>query len=70
MNNQKQPRLELLAKELESVAKGKNIDLSEIIAHCRDDNYNEALLVKELMENGLRFFAKKLILKQYDTETI
>ena len=62
-----QPKRETLAKELESVAAGQGRDLSVIIAHARDDSFPDDKLVAELSQNKLKFFARKLILKQYDS---
>lgn len=64
------PKREVLALELESVADGQGRDLSELIAKVRNDDYPDSDLVRDLMVNKLRFFATKLILKHYDTETI
>ena len=53
------PKLEDLAKELETMIDRK-AELSGLITHVRDDNYNRDLLLKELINHKLRYFAQKL----------
>jgi len=61
------PKLEVLAKELESLGKA---NLKDVIAHVRDDNYSRERLIKELIAAKCRFFAGKLATGVYDAEEV
>jgi len=61
------PKLEELAKELESLGKD---NLKDIIAHVRDDNYDHFRLVKELTAAKCTFFAWKLRVGAYGNVTV
>ena len=67
-------RLELLAVELTSFIDNPNWAerkrlLTSLIAHARDDGYNRQRLIRELEDNGLRFFANKLRVGYYEDES-
>lgn len=56
----KLPKLEILARELETIQKGQDKNLSDIIYHARNDNYPQKELIDELIKAELRFFAGKV----------
>lgn len=61
MNNL--PKLETLAKELESMRDEK---LAGLIKKCRNDDYPKDALVRDLKEAKLSFFADKVAYGYYE----
>ena len=61
MNNL--PKLEILARELESMRDEKLIGL---IKKCRNDDYPKDALVRDLKEAKLKFFADKVSYGYYE----
>ena len=61
MNNL--PKLETLAKELESM---RNDNLIGLIKKCRNDDYPKDALVRDLKEAKLGFFADKVAYGYYE----
>jgi len=61
MNNL--PKLEILARELESMRDKKLIGL---IKKCRNDDYPKDALVRDLKEAKLKFFADKVSYGYYE----
>lgn len=67
------PILEDLALEIESVQKGKvekgeQVDYGELLSHIRSNGYSRQLLIQELTDLQLKFFAKKLASGYYEEE--
>lgn len=58
-------KLERLANELETMT--DRPELADLIAHVRDDSYDRTLLVQELKDNKLGFFAHKLAEGAYES---
>lgn len=54
------PKLEILAREITTVANGTGNDFSNLIKNIRDDNYPKDRLIQDLIRHRLSYFANKL----------
>ncbi len=59
------PKLEELARELESIHDRKE-ELVPLVEHTRDDSYDRDLLLQEILDAKLGYFAAKLAKGYYD----
>jgi len=64
-----EPKLEILAKELETLRDGKGLKIDDLIKKCRNDDYPRKFLVRDLEESNLGFFAEKLAYGYYELNT-
>ena len=69
-------KLEELAKELQTILKNSDEELEEkelsrerikeIISHVKNDEYNREILIQELVDANLGWFASKLKNRYFD----
>lgn len=64
-----EPKLEVLAKELETLRDGKGMKINDLIKKCRNDDYPREFLVRDLTEAELGFFAEKVAYGYYELNT-
>ncbi len=62
------PKLETLARELETIRDGQKKDIGWLIENARNDNYPRHALIADLVLVELKFFAKKVESGYYDKE--
>lgn len=61
-----EPKLEILARELESMRQER---LHDLIKKCRNDDYPREFLIRDLKEADLGFFAEKVTYGYYELNT-
>lgn len=63
MSSMSAPKLDILAKELESM---HDDSLAGLIKKCRNDDYPREFLIRDLKEANLGFFAEKVAYGYYE----